>query len=66
MQFGSFLRSHDFAHHNNELIRLNNGSFGACPHTVLEAQKKIKDSWMVNPDDFWHSLPQVRIQEYYG
>jgi selenocysteine lyase/cysteine desulfurase len=39
-----------------QLCRLNNGSFGACPAVVLEAQRKLQAEWLHNPDDFWHSL----------
>lgn len=33
-EFGENLRNKYFSHHNPDLVRLNNGSFGACPSVV--------------------------------
>jgi L-cysteine desulfhydrase len=70
------LRETEFSHHNQSLTRnclfsilnflihqtgLNNGSFGACPRSVLEIQDKIRGEWLSNPDDFWYTL-QDRLQ----
>ena len=54
--FGEELRNSQFFHHSPDLIRLNNGSFGACPMAVLEAQRKFQAAWLSNPDDEWHAL----------
>jgi hypothetical protein len=55
--FGNALRQKQFNHHGLDLCRLNNGSFGACPAMVLAAQQQVRAEWLLNPDDFWHSLP---------
>ena len=34
--FGRRLREEQFSHHASDVIRLNNGSFGACPTDVLK------------------------------
>jgi selenocysteine lyase/cysteine desulfurase len=54
--FGRPLREKHFAHHAPNVLRLNNGSFGACPEGVLKKQRELQDEWNSNPDDFWHSL----------
>jgi selenocysteine lyase/cysteine desulfurase len=58
MSFGKEIREKEFSHHDHALVRLNNGSFGACPQSVLEAQSRVRSEWMRNPDDFWHKLPE--------
>lgn len=34
--YGRQLRELHFAHHAPNILRLNNGSFGACPRDVLQ------------------------------
>ena len=57
MSFGEDILIKEFTHHSGVLVRLNNGSFGACPKAVLEKQNLLRDEWLINPDDFWHNLP---------
>ena len=54
--FGEELKISQFYHHSPDLIRLNNGSFGACPKFVLQTQRKFRAAWLSNPDDEWHAL----------
>ena len=54
-------RCENFPHHyiskeGSKLVRINNGSFGAAPKSVLEYQSALSSEWLYNPDDFWISL----------
>jgi hypothetical protein len=42
-EFGENLRKKYFSHHNPELVRLNNGSFGASP-SVVNVGKKVSNT----------------------
>jgi len=58
---GSFLpetaRDHliarEFSHHLPGMARLNNGSYGSCPRTVLEVQASWSQRWLEQPDKFY-------------
>ena len=41
----------EFAHHKPGLVRLNNGSFGSCPASVLAAQANWCHWWLRQPDE---------------
>jgi hypothetical protein len=41
----------EFAHHKPGLARLNNGSFGSCPKSVLTAQNAWSQWWLRQPDE---------------
>lgn len=41
----------EFAHHKPGLARLNNGSFGSCPKSVLAAQEAASSLWLRQPDE---------------
>ena len=56
IQFGAELREKQFSHHNSDVIRLNNGSFGSAPKDVLDVKHVHLSSLLGNPDDFWHAL----------
>ncbi|XP_015874829.3 probable L-cysteine desulfhydrase, chloroplastic [Ziziphus jujuba] len=43
----------EFAHHDSDVARINNGSFGCCPASVLEAQKVWQHKFLAQPDDFY-------------
>ena len=54
-----------FPHHHTvaELrLRMNNGSFGACPAPVLERQASYRAQWMTNPDGVWAGAFPHRIE----
>ncbi|KAJ1457119.1 pyridoxal phosphate-dependent transferase [Pelagophyceae sp. CCMP2097] len=45
----------DFAHHAPGVARWNNGSFGAVPRPVLEAQQSSRMDWLSQPDALYFS-----------
>uniref|UniRef100_A0A7N0U862 Aminotransferase class V domain-containing protein n=1 Tax=Kalanchoe fedtschenkoi TaxID=63787 RepID=A0A7N0U862_KALFE len=51
----------EFAHHDPDTTRINNGSFGSCPSSVLEAQRKWQLEFLKQPDDFFfnHLKPNI-------
>jgi selenocysteine lyase/cysteine desulfurase len=57
-EFGTEIRRIQFDHHDPNVIRLNNGSFGSCPKDIQAVRDHLYREWTRNPDDFWHSLPQ--------
>jgi len=52
--FGQQLKESQFGHHSPTAVRLNNGSFGACPTMVLSDVADLRAKWLSNPDDFWN------------
>lgn len=55
-EYGRPIRLSQFSHHDSNVIRLNNGSFGSCPKDVQLHRQSLQNLWCKNPDDFWHSL----------
>ncbi|GLT96518.1 hypothetical protein SLE2022_141330 [Rubroshorea leprosula] len=49
----------EFSHHHPSVARINNGSFGSCPASVLAAQKEIQLQWLSQPDDFYFNHLQT-------
>ncbi|GKU91190.1 hypothetical protein SLEP1_g5095 [Rubroshorea leprosula] len=51
----------EFSHHDPSVTRINNGSFGSCPASVLSAQKQIQLQFLCQPDDFYvnHLQPGI-------
>ena len=45
----------EFAHLTPLRARLNHGSFGAAPRSVLRAQTALRDEWLAHPDHFYFS-----------
>uniref|UniRef100_A0A7C8YF69 Aminotransferase class V domain-containing protein n=1 Tax=Opuntia streptacantha TaxID=393608 RepID=A0A7C8YF69_OPUST len=43
----------EFAHHDPIVARINNGSFGCCPSSILEAQRKWQLLFLRQPDAFY-------------
>ncbi|CAO2203275.1 unnamed protein product [Urochloa humidicola] len=47
----------EFAHHDGAVARVNNGSFGCCPASVLAARSRWQRLFLSQPDAFYfHSL----------
>ena len=42
-----------FGHHAPGVARLNHGSFGSVPSTVLKYQDEIRRSWLAQPDEWY-------------
>ncbi|KAI9181219.1 hypothetical protein LWI28_012622 [Acer negundo] len=43
----------EFSHHHPGVARINNGSFGSCPKSVLAAQREWQLKYLKQPDDFY-------------
>jgi selenocysteine lyase/cysteine desulfurase len=43
--------------------RLNHGSFGACPWSVLQKQNELRAAWLAYPDQFYFSGELARLLE---
>ncbi|XP_061367989.1 L-cysteine desulfhydrase [Gastrolobium bilobum] len=43
----------EFSHHQHGVARINNGSFGSCPRSVLAAQNTWQLRFLQQPDDFF-------------
>lgn len=51
----------EFAHHDPSVARINNGSFGSCPASVLAAQQRLQGLWLRQPDAFFYNELQPAI-----
>ncbi|KAK6803947.1 hypothetical protein RDI58_001731 [Solanum bulbocastanum] len=51
----------EFAHHQPGIARINNGSFGSCPASIIAAQKRWQLRFLQQPDDFFLNHLQKRI-----
>ncbi|KAL6963541.1 putative L-cysteine desulfhydrase, chloroplastic [Sarracenia purpurea var. burkii] len=43
----------EFAHHDLAVARINNGSFGSCPASVIAAQQRWQLKFLQQPDEFY-------------
>ncbi|XP_044503111.1 L-cysteine desulfhydrase [Mangifera indica] len=43
----------EFSHHQPGISRINNGSFGSCPKSVLASQQNWQQKFLQQPDDFY-------------
>ncbi|ESR41565.1 hypothetical protein CICLE_v10013565mg [Citrus x clementina] len=43
----------EFSHHVQNIARINNGSFGCCPKSVISAQQRWQLEFLKQPDDFY-------------
>lgn len=43
----------EFSHHRPSVARINNGSFGSCPSSVISAQRSWQMTFLEQPDDFY-------------
>ncbi|XP_020087118.1 putative L-cysteine desulfhydrase 1 isoform X1 [Ananas comosus] len=48
----------EFSHHDPSVARLNNGSFGSCPGSVLAAQARWQRLYLAQPDEFYFNRLQ--------
>ncbi|KAL0422143.1 UNVERIFIED_CONTAM: putative L-cysteine desulfhydrase, chloroplastic [Sesamum latifolium] len=47
----------EFSHHDPTIARINNGSFGCCPATIMAAQQRYQLLYLRQPDYFYfHTL----------
>ncbi|KAG2697848.1 hypothetical protein I3843_07G123800 [Carya illinoinensis] len=46
----------EFSHHEAGVARINNGSFGCCPGSVLAAQRSWQLCFLQQPDHFYFSV----------
>lgn len=51
----------EFAHHQPGIARINNGSFGSCPASIIAAQKRWQLRFLQQPDDFFFNHLQKGI-----
>ncbi|MBA0742558.1 hypothetical protein Gogos_015606 [Gossypium gossypioides] len=51
----------EFSHHDPAVARINNGSFGCCPSSVLSAQNQLQLQWLRQPDNFYFNQLQPKI-----
>ncbi|KAE9446720.1 hypothetical protein C3L33_21383, partial [Rhododendron williamsianum] len=51
----------EFSHHDPDIARINNGSFGSCPKSVLAAQHEYQLKYLRHPDAFYfnHLKPSI-------
>lgn len=53
----------EFAHHETGVARLNNGSFGSCPASVIRAQEKFQRLFLSQPDAFYFNTLQPALEK---
>ncbi|KAG1370928.1 L-cysteine desulfhydrase [Cocos nucifera] len=51
----------EFSHHDPAVARINNGSFGGCPASVLAAQLRWQRLFLRQPDDFYFNRLQPSL-----
>ncbi|CAN6467043.1 unnamed protein product [Victoria cruziana] len=52
----------EFAHHDPDVARVNNGSFGSCPASILDAQRRWQYEFLKQPDRFYFGPLQDGIR----
>ncbi|KAJ4955688.1 hypothetical protein NE237_012471 [Protea cynaroides] len=53
----------EFSHHEPGVARINNGSFGSCPASIIAAQKQWQFRFLQQPDDFYFNQLKKGILE---
>ena len=51
----------EFSHHDPSVARINNGSFGCCPASVIAAQQQWQLKFLRQPDNFYFNHLQKGI-----
>ncbi|GKE06938.1 probable L-cysteine desulfhydrase, chloroplastic [Tanacetum coccineum] len=51
----------EFSHHDPTIARINNGSFGSCPSSVISSQHQYQLQFLQQPDHFYfnHLKPSI-------
>ncbi|XP_077240521.1 putative L-cysteine desulfhydrase, chloroplastic [Tasmannia lanceolata] len=52
----------EFSHHDLGIARINNGSFGSCPNSILAVQNQWQIAFLRQPDDFYFNRLKSEIQ----
>ncbi|EEF47166.1 L-cysteine desulfhydrase [Ricinus communis] len=52
----------EFSHHRPNVARINNGSFGSCPRSVLADQRNWQLKFLQQPDDFYFNTLRKGIR----
>ena len=63
VQLGKELNNEYFPHHPSNILRVNNGSFGACPNIILGRLQEYRDKWLQCPDTIWGGYISDRLEE---
>ncbi|KAL2454779.1 putative L-cysteine desulfhydrase [Abeliophyllum distichum] len=53
--------SAEFSHHDPTIARINNGSFGCCPSTIIAAQQNHQLYFLEQPDNFYFNILKPSI-----
>ena len=51
----------EFSHHDQTIARINNGSFGSCPQSVISAQQNLQLQFLRQPDNFYFNTLKPSI-----
>ncbi|OIV95320.1 hypothetical protein TanjilG_07476 [Lupinus angustifolius] len=52
----SIIAQTEFSHHDPSIARINNGSFGCCPASVIAAQQQWQLNYLRQPDHFYFNV----------
>ncbi|KAK2634623.1 hypothetical protein Ddye_029415 [Dipteronia dyeriana] len=53
----------EFSHHDSNIARINNGSFGSCPQSIISAHQSWQLKFLRQPDHFYFNGLQKGILE---
>jgi hypothetical protein len=62
-ELAQYLREQYFAHHCCQTARLNHGSFGCVPESLLNAAEALRKSWYAQPDVFYFAQLDQRFEK---
>ncbi|KAJ6995752.1 L-cysteine desulfhydrase [Populus alba x Populus x berolinensis] len=51
----------EFSHHDQTISRINNGSFGSCPQSVISSQQSFQLQFLRQPDHFYFNTLKSSI-----
>ncbi|KAK6911708.1 Aminotransferase class V domain [Dillenia turbinata] len=51
----------EFSHHLKQVSRINNGSFGCCPKSIIQAQREWQMRFLEQPDDFYFNTLKTSV-----